>query len=89
MTNIYKRVEPKEGEYIQFVGVHVLDWDWNWGRPTDGFIEVDSNEADELRALLKEVMGWIDNWDPNFIDDDEWPETKAKIKAAVNKARGD
>lgn len=35
-------------------------------------------KPDAVEAL-REVMEWIKNWDPRFIYDDEWPETKAKV----------
>ena len=37
--------------------------------------------ADEAEGLLRVVMQWIENWDPNFIYDDDWPETQAIIRA--------
>ena len=45
--------------------------------------------APELYEALNEVMTWIDNWDPNFSDDDEWPETRDKVIKALSKARGE
>lgn len=42
-----------------------------------------------LASALAEVMGWISNWDPNFIYDDEWSETQQKVDAALKLARGD
>lgn len=44
------------------------------------------NAHDELVEALTEVMSWIRNWDPNFSEDDEWPATKAKVRAALEKA---
>lgn len=38
---------------------------------------------EELEAALREVMAWINNWDPAFVMDDEWPETKARVDAAL------
>jgi Xaa-Pro aminopeptidase len=40
--------------------------------------------AEQLEAALREVMEWVRNWSPNFTDDDEWPETKAKVEAALS-----
>jgi len=42
-----------------------------------------------LLEALEEVMGWIDNWDPNFAMDDEWPDTRNKARAAIAAAKGD
>lgn len=43
-----------------------------------------TSENERLRDLLGEVMGWIDNWDPNFAQDEFWPETKQKVAAALH-----
>lgn len=46
--------------------------------------------ADALDALveaLTEVDEWIANWSPNFEQDDEWPATKAKIRAALARVK--
>lgn len=40
--------------------------------------------AAEAERLLSEVMQWIENWDPNFIYDDEWPETQNAIRAFLD-----
>lgn len=45
--------------------------------------------APDLLEALQEVMGWISNWNPNFEHDDEWPETRARVGAAIAKARGE
>lgn len=39
--------------------------------------------VEALREALTEVMQWIAGWDPNFIYDDEWPATSAKVPAAT------
>ena len=39
--------------------------------------------VEQMREALIEVMIWIKNWDPNFVEDDEWPDTEAKIDAAL------
>jgi len=44
--------------------------------------------APELYEALSAVMGWISNWDPNFSQDDEWPDDASKAMAALAKARG-
>ncbi len=36
-----------------------------------------------LREALSETVEWIKNWNPDFVEDDEWPETYAKIEAAL------
>ena len=44
--------------------------------------------APELLDALREAWEWIDNWSPPFTEDDEWPSTAEKIKAAIAKAEG-
>ncbi len=43
--------------------------------------------APELYGALKEVMSWIQNWDPNFAQDEEWPDTAIRAHAALRKAQ--
>lgn len=50
--------------------------------PTSGSGRKDAR-IDALESALKEVMGWIKNWSPNFADDDEWPDTEARVTAAL------
>ena len=47
-----------------------------------------ADSAPDLLIALEEVMEWIDNWEPSFIDDDEWDATKTKVDAAIAKAEG-
>ncbi len=42
--------------------------------------------APELLEALRETKEWIDNWSPNFCDDEEWDETKIKVDGAIAKA---
>jgi hypothetical protein len=44
--------------------------------------------APDLLEALKQVLGWIDSWDPNFTQDEEWPETRHHVNAAIAKAEG-
>ncbi len=50
------------------------------------FMHRAANCHHELVAALKLVMTWIDNWSPDFIADEEWPEDEARISAALTKA---
>lgn len=36
-----------------------------------------------LKEALREVMSWINNWDPEFTDDPEWEETEIKARSAL------
>lgn len=38
----------------------------------------------DAKAALAEVMVWIDNWGPAWLDDDEWPDTRAKVERALS-----
>jgi hypothetical protein len=44
--------------------------------------------APDLLEALKQVMGWVESWSPNFVEDEEWPEAKYYINAAIAKAEG-
>jgi hypothetical protein len=44
--------------------------------------------APDLLEALQLVMSWIDNWSPNFSDDEEWIADESKIKATITKALG-
>lgn len=47
------------------------------------------NAHDALVSALEEVKLWIDNWSPDFISDEEWPDTEKKIDAALALAKGE
>jgi len=36
-----------------------------------------------VAAVLREVLDWIDNWLPAFIQDNEWAATRAKADAIL------
>ena len=40
-------------------------------------------ENEKLREALTEVMVWINEWEPAFIQDEEWRETKRMVRAAL------
>lgn len=52
------------------------------------FIARAVNSHYELLDALRQVMGWIDNWSPEFTYDEEWPETLHCAEAAIEKAEG-
>lgn len=41
-------------------------------------------EINRLRVVLEEVMGWIGEWSPSFVQDDEWFNTRNRVRAALN-----
>ena len=43
--------------------------------------------ADEMYAALKDVMEWIENWSPEFVEDCEWPQSKKRAMRALAKAK--
>jgi hypothetical protein len=61
--------------------------------------EMDLRVATELRRLhevnaellneFKQVMRWINNWEPEFIYDPDWKVDGEKAKAAIAKATGE
>jgi hypothetical protein len=40
-------------------------------------------QRDNAQDAIREILLWIDNWSPNFELDDDWPETRAKVEAAL------
>lgn len=42
-----------------------------------------TDTAERLAKALEQVMGWVNAWEPNFTQDDEWPETRDAAKAAL------
>lgn len=53
----YKAVEIKDGnstELVQYVGVYVLNWKREWGKPEMGFVEIDTEPVSEkIEDVLK------------------------------------
>lgn len=45
--------------------------------------------APELLEALEGLWMWCRNWDCEFMDDDEFPEYRARIEAAIAKAKGE
>ncbi len=37
----------------------------------------------QLHEALAKVIDWIDNWSPNFTEDDAWPATEQKVTDAL------
>ena len=54
---LYKQVDLKDGEYLQYVGIYALKWQQEWGMPEIGFVEVE-DRADflsRLEGVVKEL----------------------------------
>ncbi len=43
------------------------------------------SEKEEVLAALREVWEWIDNWVPDFVCDDEWPELEARVNKILDR----
>ena len=56
---MYKRVDPKEGTPVQFVGVYITHWQPEWCEPTACFIEAEYTLEDALDKLIDVQL--IDN----------------------------
>jgi len=61
---LFKQVELKDGELVQFVGVYVTRWQPEWGQPSVGFVEVDENEQRDSanktsQGVLEKPYQWI------------------------------
>lgn len=53
MSDLYKRIELKEGEPVLFVGVHILRWQFDeWGEPTFACVEAEPDDKDATIAKL-------------------------------------
>lgn len=44
-------------------------------------------ELSKVYEALHELFVWVQNWPPDFTDDDDWPDTEAKVRAALDRAR--
>ena len=44
--------------------------------------------APDWLAALQKVMTWIDNWSPDFTQDNEWRDDEPVIRAAIARATG-
>lgn len=40
-------------------------------------------ELSKVYEALHELFVWVQNWPPDFTDDDDWPDTEAKVRAAL------
>jgi hypothetical protein len=49
-------------------------------------VDMKTNEDREyVIAVLREVMEWINNWSPDFVDDPEWEATEEKVDKLLGK----
>jgi hypothetical protein len=45
--------------------------------------------APDLYKALEDVVGWFTSWSPTVAEEDDWPAIKARVDAALAKARGE
>ena len=82
----FKLIEnPQEGEPVQFLGVYCLRWRPEWGEPSVAFVEDDETEelVENLKKALKDTMDWIENWEADFQEDEEWLEQEKINKELI------
>lgn len=54
MSDLYKRIELKDGKPVLFVGVHILRWRFDeWGEPTFACVEAEADDKDATIAALR------------------------------------
>lgn len=46
-----------------------------------------ASAAPQLYIALPNVMTWIENWSPEFTEDEEWGETENFINQTLNQAK--
>ena len=56
---MYKQIELIEGVPVQYVGVHAVRWQREWGQPTVGFIENEYTLDDALNDIAD--IQFVDN----------------------------
>lgn len=78
---VYKQVELKDGQPLQFLGVYSLRWLSEWGEPTVGFLEVDYRLNDALDDLASVQL--IDNTGSEADD------VRKEIENILRKLTGD
>ena len=54
---MYKRIDLKDGEKVQYVGVYITRWQPEWGTPSVGFTEATYQLPDAVTELndIKEI----------------------------------
>jgi hypothetical protein len=52
-------------------------------RASEGRVKARDEEIKRLQDVLKELNSWVENWSPEFTQDDEYPETRAKVLQAL------
>ena len=42
-----------------------------------------SEREKRLEEALRDLWSWVTNWSPNFVDDDEFPDTRERVEDAL------
>jgi hypothetical protein len=53
------------------------------GHPYESALKASEARAERLRVALAEVMEWLKNWEPSFMQDGEWAATELKARKAL------
>jgi len=57
-------------------------------RPLEALVRHHVEQERRLLEALKDVMSWIENWEPAFVDDDEWQDTEQRVAAVLGQEAG-
>lgn len=68
-------IQKEAADHIERLRVASQFWKDNY--------HAENEEIGKLVAVLKEVMGWIDNWSPDFVYDEEWQTTRARVEGCI------
>ncbi len=76
-VTLYKAVDLTEGEPVQYVGVHAVRWQQEWGMPALGFREAEDIEAvlqakdEQIERLATAIHDFMldvpENWPPLVV----------------------
>lgn len=76
----FNQVDLQDGTKVQYVGVYVLKWNFDWGQPEVGFVRNDYTLHDALDEL--DYVQFIDN------RGDEADRAKNEVIEILNKLAG-
>jgi hypothetical protein len=71
--------DSKTGEIITIMTGNNVGKAFFFQEEFDKLVDKNTN----LRLALNEVMEWINNWNPSFTEDEEWSNTRNRVKAAL------
>lgn len=81
---MYRMIEnPKDGDKVQYLGVYVLKWRPEWGKPDAAFVEAEDKDPKRYKKVVSALWKGLDNivsqtGDANSIEHEmEWIRYKA------------